>query len=60
MKLELDYYQAVTLRSKLKSVKESEKELPQCFRNDETLDYIITELEKEILSVMEVNDGQEL
>ena len=48
MNLELDHYQAVTIRSKLKKVKESEKDLPQCFRDDETLDYAISELDKMI------------
>ena len=48
MKLELDYYQAVTIRGKLKKVKEEEKDLPSCFRDDETLDYAISELDKMI------------
>ena len=48
MKLELNHYQAVTLRGKLKKVKESEKDLPSCFRDDEILDYAIAELEKMI------------
>lgn len=46
MKLELDYFQAITIRAKLKKVKDSEKDLPECFRDDETLDYAISELEK--------------
>lgn len=61
MKLELDHYQTVILFAKLKKVKESEKDLPSCFRYDEILDYIIEELEKDIKLTLEVNDGgQEL